>query len=378
MNIQLANTYNPSKNYHVSHWYASPKFDGVRAVFTHENGFVTRNNKALTGFENITKILENICMARGLSFIDGELIISGKTFQEIQGVVLSANHKEKLKAEFHVFAVGGDFQNTADMLNAIPNIPEAKIFKVNSEIIENNYQAIEQACEKFTGLGYEGVMLRDPNVCYFNGRNDYLLKYKFFNEADLKIIGINQARRSLTVEGEINGKKVKCSVTSSLAGEECANIIGQFLSVKYQSFTDRPNKEGFYSLRFPSEIGIKADRDFKAKEVQPKSKSQYKPADGITYGKYGFVEAVFNLHFSLSSLFEDNQGYSEATLSAWKEKIYTCKSIKEGQDLIKQLKLTIPDLMQFAKYIGVSLSGCQYLKAEIIRWIITGILQQKG
>ena len=119
--VQLANTYNPSKNYGVSAWYASPKLDGVRAIFIPRRGLFTRNKKALAGFDGIVDALEKICKVRGLSFVDGELIIAGKTFQATQGAILAAEHSDKEKAEFHVFAVGGDFQNTESMLKAIPH-----------------------------------------------------------------------------------------------------------------------------------------------------------------------------------------------------------------------------------------------------------------
>ena len=105
--VQLANTYNPSKNYGVDFWYASPKFDGVRAIFIAGDGLVSRTHKRLQGFGNIVKTLGEICRTNGLSFIDGELIIAGETFQSAQGVILASEHPEKSKAEFHVFAVGG-------------------------------------------------------------------------------------------------------------------------------------------------------------------------------------------------------------------------------------------------------------------------------
>ena len=179
INIQLANTYTPSKNYGVSHWYASPKFDGIRAIFIPEHGFMTRNFKPLIGFDSMVKALEKICEIRKLSFVDGELVITGKSFQSSQGIILASEHPEKSKAEFHVFAVGGNFKNTEEMLKAIPHDPQVNIFCVKSELISNSFQSVEQACEKFTAQGYEGVMLRNPETPYSEGRNDYLLKYKF-------------------------------------------------------------------------------------------------------------------------------------------------------------------------------------------------------
>ena len=80
MNVQLANTYDPSKNYRVSSWFASPKFDGVRAVFIPHMGLFTRNNKPITGFERMTEILDDVCTERGLSFVDGELVLQGRSF----------------------------------------------------------------------------------------------------------------------------------------------------------------------------------------------------------------------------------------------------------------------------------------------------------
>ena len=174
MNVQLANTYNPAKNYNVAQWYATPKFDGVRAVFIPGKGFFTRNDKPVNGLAHMAEVLERICSERGLWFIDGELIVQGKTFQASQGVILASEHEEKSLIEYHVFAVGGEFMNTAAMLDAIPDEQSANIFRVDSEIIPDTFQAVEEACRKFTSMGYEGVVLRDPNVSYFEGRSDFL------------------------------------------------------------------------------------------------------------------------------------------------------------------------------------------------------------
>ena len=164
MNVQLANQYNPAKNYKVAHWFATPKFDGVRAVFIPDKGFFTRNYKPISGLDHMAATLEQVCRTSGLSFVDGELIASGGSFQVSQSVILASNHAGKSSIEFHVFAVGGDFRNTQDMLKAIPDNPEARIFKVNSEAIPNTFEAVEGACRKFTEQGYEGVVLRHPDV----------------------------------------------------------------------------------------------------------------------------------------------------------------------------------------------------------------------
>ena len=257
MNVQLANTYNPAKNYKIAQWYATPKFDGVRAVFIPGKGLFTRNNKPVHGLARMAEVLERICSERGLWFIDGELVVQGKSFQASQGVILASEHEEKSLIEYHVFAVGGSFMNTASMLNAIPDEHNANIFRVDSEIIPNTFKAVEEACRKFTSMGYEGVVLRDPNVSYFEGRSDYLLKYKFFKEADLRITGVQEGTGklkgmlgSLTVEGEIDGVQVRSCVGTGLTDEDRkiihsdTHIIGKVLTVKYQFISASLEEEG--------------------------------------------------------------------------------------------------------------------------------------
>ena len=116
-------------------------------------------------------------------------------------------------------------------------------------------------------------MLRHPEVPYHEGRSNHLLKYKQFKEADLKIIGaiagegrLAGTLGSLEVEGEIGGVRVRANVGTGLTDadralfNEDAGIVGKVLTVKYQAVTDKPDKEGIYSLRFPSFVGIKQDR----------------------------------------------------------------------------------------------------------------------
>ncbi|MBQ4470394.1 MAG: hypothetical protein II917_09700 [Synergistaceae bacterium] len=92
--VQLANPYNPVKNYKVAHWYATPKFDGIRAVFIPDRGFFTRNDKPISGLDHMAGVLQEFCRERGLSFVDGELVLAGGSFQASQSAILAAQHDE--------------------------------------------------------------------------------------------------------------------------------------------------------------------------------------------------------------------------------------------------------------------------------------------
>lgn len=389
--VQLANTYNPAKNYKVASWFATPKFDGVRAVYIPEQGFFTRNNKPISGLDHMAGVLQEFCAARGLAFIDGELTLAGGSFQASQSTILAAQHDAKSNIEFHVFAVGGSFKDTPEMLAELPHFPQAKIFRVDSVAIPNTLAAVEAACEKFTAQGYEGVVLRHPDIPYFEGRSNHLLKFKFFKEADLRITGIQAGTGrlsgtlgSLEVEGEIGGLKVKANVGTGLTDEDRnilnqdANLIGNVLTVKYQSITDKPDKEGYYSLRFPSFIGIKKDRDFEPEPVSvDKAEQKNYPPSKCEFHSNGDVTLEFGVAFVDKPMHRPYYIPDKATLAGWKGRLFQCRSIEEGTQLIADLRLTIPKIQAFAKYLGVSLKGCRYLKAEIVKWLINASLGSK-
>ena len=389
--VQLANPYNPAKNYKVASWFATPKFDGVRAVFIPDRGFFTRNDKPIYGLNHMAATLQEFCVIRGLSFVDGELVLAGGSFQASQSAILAAQHDEKSNIEFHVFAVGGSFKDTQEMLKELPDFPEDRIFRVESETIPNTFEAIENACRKFTQQGYEGVVLRHPDVPYYEGRSNHLLKYKFFKEADLWIVGVIDGEGrlagtlgSLVVEGTVDGLRVRSCVGTGLTDEDRkilsqdAHLIGKVLTVKYQALTEKPDKDGFYSLRFPVVIGVKEDRDYSQETVRViPAKTNFPAQSGVVYKNNGNVEARFQVTFTDKPMRKLSYLPDKATMAGWKGRLYQCGSIQDGTKLLADLKLTIPKIREFARYLGVRLRGCRYLKSEIVRWVINASLGAK-
>ncbi|PSB53945.1 hypothetical protein C7B67_01110 [filamentous cyanobacterium Phorm 6] len=107
---QLANTYSPTKTYPNSQWLASPKFDGVRCLYSPARGLMSRSGKSkYTGLEAIEQICLLLCQQNNLTFLDGELYIPGEKFDVISGIVRkvrSPDMNQKNRVELHVFACG--------------------------------------------------------------------------------------------------------------------------------------------------------------------------------------------------------------------------------------------------------------------------------
>lgn len=64
----------------------------------------------------------------------------------------------------------------------------------------------------------------------------------------------------------------------------------------------------------------------------------------------------------------------KATMAGWTGQ---CRNIQKYYHLIADLKLTIPQIRDFARYLGIRLRGCRYLKVEIVCWLINASLDSK-
>lgn len=274
--VQLANTFNPAKP-KSTHYYASPKMDGLRGVYIKGMGLFTRQGKRIRGFEDtIEQEIDKVILTG--QALDGELYSHDIPFEEIQGAVMGNKHIEpdvKQKIYFSVFAAVKDFNNrvifdsTKEMIDALnlyrTTYHELKYVKiVPQELI--NVDEVDSVHDEMVIKGYEGIMLRDPKVSYEFKRGNGLLKFKKFFEADFTVVEQIEGNGkykgmlgALKVEGEIAGQKIVSEVGSGFndaqRGEFFQNsLVGQTVEIKYQGVTP----DG--SLRFPVFNKVKGDR----------------------------------------------------------------------------------------------------------------------
>lgn len=178
---------------------ASPKLDGVRALVSDNGLLVSRNLKLIPN-----KFLQETFGTMELAGLDGELVCghpgAPDCFRKTSSGVMSEDGEPDVT--FYAF----DFRLKEDepfevRLQAAMNICSLKtwgkrrVHGVVHKRINDPDELLE--CEKITlNLGYEGLMLRDPDGYYKRGRSTLkeggLIKLKRFSDSEAEIIGFEE------------------------------------------------------------------------------------------------------------------------------------------------------------------------------------------
>jgi DNA ligase-1 len=165
--------------------YGSPKLDGVRAIWVHGKGFQSRKG-TFYKVPHLEKLL-----AHNQRKLDGELYIHGKPLNEIVAACRKPNHNTP-KLEFRIFDVvdsGGYIQrfkqHVLTTTKAIDNILVQPV-----PYIELKEPELDYWHDRFVDQGYEGLMLRVDGPYKEGQRSVDLFKYKKFQEAEYKILGV--------------------------------------------------------------------------------------------------------------------------------------------------------------------------------------------
>lgn len=206
----------------------TPKLDGIRALKIGGN-LVSRTFKPIKN-DYIRTSLESV-LPDG---IDGELW-SGSSFQDTTSAVMAAGGKP----EFVFFAF--DYVESSlkkpymDRMNDLEKWWDAAGMPANVSIILPlvimDAQSIVEYEEEMLALGYEGIMVRDPEGPYKCGRSTanegYLLKVKRFDDAEAEIVGFEEQLHNMN-----EAKKDAFGRTERSSHKENkvpAGVLGKFI-----------------------------------------------------------------------------------------------------------------------------------------------------
>lgn len=259
--------------------YLQPKLDGMRCLaFRDSEGIqmISRGNKQ---FEYMTHLKEQLQWLPEGIVLDGELYIHGYDFQTLSSWI-RGDHPENEFIEYHVYDIpvyegiaGQPYQQRLE--NLINLFMTLKIQKVHIErirLVETCIASTEftmmELHKRFVNNGYEGSMYRDPNGVYEFGQRSWgLLKIKNFDDAEFKIVSIDEGRGKfeglavftcLTPEGEMFDCVIKGNeFERARYYRERDKYLGKYMTVKYQGLSNKGIP------RFPVGLRIREDDEWK-------------------------------------------------------------------------------------------------------------------
>lgn len=265
------------------------KLDGFRAVVEVNNGKVisikTRKGKIINGLSELTNDIEKVLNINDHMIFDGELLLedpdniltSVERFQKT-GQMLSAEG-ECRDIGFNIFDAlpydefkQGFSELTYNERRTVYLAPftAGNFVRVIPILGTSTKENIDKWNDYANEMGFEGVMLNDPNAKYETKRTKGLLKVKTMHTADLPIVGFEEA-----IDGKNKGSLKSIilqlddenvvNVSSGLTEQQRHHIwnnqtdyLGKILEIQY--FEETKNKDGGRSLRFPVVKSIRNDK----------------------------------------------------------------------------------------------------------------------
>jgi DNA ligase-1 len=216
---------------------ASPKLDGIRAMVV-DGKLLSRKFKPIPNTvlrEKLESILPN--------GIDGEIMVDGATFNEIQSAVMTIKNEDIAGIKFHAFdyVISDPTKPYVDRLKDL----EAWYAEQNTDMVQIvrhrlvlNVQQLLDFETECIAQNYEGVMVRSLEGRYKFGRSTLkegiLLKLKKFQDAEAKVIGFVE---KMTNTNEKKKDELGYSKRSSAkAGKVPSNTLGA-LVVSFEGAT---------------------------------------------------------------------------------------------------------------------------------------------
>jgi len=280
-----------------------PKLDGIRALAIVDRSFpektkvtiFSRNGKPLDNFPHIEEQLINCLKShqsgapwnenRMEQFVfDGEIV--SENFQALMKQAQRKTDIDTSNAVFTIFDViplvnfnKGKWSmpqkkrsnewlgSIRDRVNAsCSSLHIIKGIEVDLDTTEG-HDIMQRYGDEQVELGYEGIMVKDPEAPYLCKRRTAWMKWKPFITVDLKIVGFelgkpggkNEHRLgALICEGTDGGKFIRVNAGGGYTDKQRdefwdnrEDLLGHIVEIKADCLTLSENADDVYSLRFP-------------------------------------------------------------------------------------------------------------------------------
>lgn len=249
----LAHPIEKKEKYAVFPALAQPKLDGARCLAIIENGTVrlfSRTQKEWFTMPHIVEELGRLFAGETIT-LDGELYNHEykDDFNKIMSIIKRDDiHPDHKLVQYHVYDVAGPGTYTARTKVLDLTLPDAKHCKEVQTVSVQSREELEEYQATCVENGFEGCMYRNPSGLYENKRSSSLLKVKTFQDAEYRIVNVDEGSGKLighvgAFHCELPNKKTfKASPIGSheLLEEYWNNrhsLIGKYCTIKFQNLT---------------------------------------------------------------------------------------------------------------------------------------------
>ena len=189
------------------YWYGSYKHDGVRMLIFLRDGEVHTSSRGggdydipATYIRQDPYIVKLLTENEGL-ILDGELYRHGWNLQKISGLArketLEEDHKELRYHCYDIVDETSTFKQRVERLNKFKEDcpPDSKLIIIEQRLI-SGLDSIMAMHNEAVANGYEGLVIKDPDMVYKCGaRDNRALKVKEFVDDEFKIVGLVEGLR---------------------------------------------------------------------------------------------------------------------------------------------------------------------------------------
>lgn len=258
--VQLAKTYEPNKIEFPC--YGSFKIDGLRCIY--EGGALfSRNGKRFVGLDHIAEKIAEFNLSR----VDGEIVVQGKSFDDISGDIRSFSKNDNaVLMVFDAHPIGDPapmYRRQAIASSLVTAINDPSIVMVEHRILNSEEETMAMFDEA-RALGYEGLVVKKSDALPFNGRNTDWMKIKPKDTVDIEVTAVvagngKYADKVGTLMCNFMGKEV--FVGGGMTDEQRDAwakdpnaIVGKTIEVEFMEISK------YGALRHPRLIKVRTDK----------------------------------------------------------------------------------------------------------------------
>lgn len=239
------------KDQDISGWVMSEKLDGVRGFWDGKQ-LISRQGYPLNPPDYFVKNFPPFA-------IDGELFSERGKFEEISSIVRSAEPKGWYKLKLHVFDVpnakGNLFKRLDFLRQHLSRHPTPHIEIIEQLPIQDKAH-LERFYRSVLVQGGEGVVVRNPNAAYIQGRSAQILKMKPVLDEECTVVAHHKGKGKYADKlGAVTceNRHGRFRIGSGFKDKERENPppIGTVITYKYRGLTEsgKPRFATFWRIR---------------------------------------------------------------------------------------------------------------------------------